>query len=93
MYLFFGRRLEILLDTFTVKDVSAFGLDRILCHVAANTADGCFVRIRDELRSVCFAPKDQVRMTCHLPHAGEPGKIEKLLGDVCQVTHRLKMLE
>lgn len=64
---------QVLLDTFTVEDVSALRLDSILGELVAKSANSTFPSlILDEHAGVVLAAKNKVRMARHLTHTGEP---------------------
>jgi hypothetical protein len=66
---------EVVLDTLPVENVSASRPDCIFGSIIAKPANNSFPLVgRYELGPIRFASKNQVGMTCHLPH---PSKTKK----------------
>jgi hypothetical protein len=68
--------IQILLDAFTVEDVSALGLNSIFCDVITNATNrGLPDILGNKLCRVGFTSKDEIRMARHLPHSRQPIEI------------------
>ncbi len=86
--------VNILLDTLSIEDMAALGLNGVLCDLIAQSADRCVALMFHKLVSVRLAAYHEIRMTRHLPHSRQPSGYDKAnLVHSERKTYRLKMLE
>lgn len=72
-YVFVIGNFKVLFNTFAIKNVSALGLDCILCDIVADAANSSIIGdISNKLGCISLAAKNEVGMACHLSHSSEP---------------------
>lgn len=68
----FNRGFQVLLDTFTIEDVSALRLDSVFGELIAKSTNSTFPGLIVEKHAgIVLAAENKVWVARHLTHAGE----------------------
>ena len=95
-YVILYGSINVLLDTFSVEDMSTFCLNGIFGDFITNAANGDFASvIWEKGAGIRLASKDQVRVTSHLTHPSESNELVSTTKErSCTITpYKLKILE
>jgi hypothetical protein len=68
-YVGFNRCIQVLFDTFAVKNVPTFCLDAILHHIVAQSAHGGLTFFSAKHTGIVLAADYEIGMAGHLTHA------------------------
>ena len=72
-YRLLESRIQVLLDAFTIEDVSALSLDCVFGYIIAEPTDCSLSHILGkECPCIRLATEDEIRVTSHLTHSCQP---------------------